>query len=59
MKDTELMMIDNNSKESKIYSYENNLSEMIDILSKSFLKEIPAYNKSWLIRTELGLDNLV
>ena len=38
MKDTELMMIDNNSKESKIYSYENNLSEMIDILSKSFLK---------------------
>lgn len=38
MKDTELMMIDNNSKESKIYSDENNLSEMIDILSNSFLK---------------------
>jgi hypothetical protein len=41
MKDTELMMIDNNSKESKIYSYENNLSEMIDILSNSFLNKFP------------------
>ena len=38
MKDTELMMIDNNSEETKIYSDENNLSEMIDILSNSFLK---------------------